>query len=317
MSLTILAGGLLSSVQGRTRIGWRHLGVGGSGALDAFSFAVANLLAGNVADAATIEITLAGPRLHFDDAARIAICGAEIDANVDGQALPSWRRIDIPAGSELRLGTCRRGARAYLAIAGGLDIECVLGSPSTDLRAGFGGVAGRTLQAGDRLDWAGGFHPQCKRAVIDTRWIDPAPDLDFSAAPIIHVLPAGDALANAEALFTGTWKVGTASNRQGLRLEGAQLQIADPRERISEPVFPGTLQLPPDGQPILLLADAQTHGGYPRIGHVIHADWPRLAQLRAGDSLRFVPCDARQAQQKRLEQRQRLARMAIAIAAKG
>lgn len=314
MSMTILAGGLLSSVQGRTRSGWRHLGVGASGALDTFSLAVANLLVGNATDAAAIEITLSGPRLHFSDAARIAICGAEIDARVDGQALPGWRRIDIPAGSELRLGNCRRGARAYLAIAGGFDIECVLGSPSTDLRAGFGGVAGRTLQAGDRLGWAGGLQPHCEHAVIDTRWIDPLPDLDFAAVPSVHVLPGGDALADSQAMFDGTWRVGTASNRQGLRLEGAILQIADPRERISEPVFPGTLQLPADGQPILLLADAQTHGGYPRIGHVIHADWPRLAQLRAGELLRFVRCNARQAQQMRIAQGQRLARMAIAIA---
>lgn len=315
MSLTILTAGLLSSVQGRTRNGWRHLGVGGSGALDTFSFSVANLLVGNAADAAAIEITLSGPRMHFAHAARIAICGAEIDANLDGHALPNWRRIDIPAESELRLGACRRGARAYLAIAGGFDIERVLGSTSTDLRAGFGGVNGRALQAGDQLIWAGGFQPPCEHPVIDKRWIDPAPDLDFSAVPIIHVLPGRDALANRDALFDGEWKIGNASNRQGLRLDGANLQIADARERISEPVLPGTLQLPPDGQPILLLADAQTHGGYPRIGHVIRADWPRLAQLRAGDSIRFVHCDARQAQQKLLEQRQRLTRMAIAISA--
>ncbi|MEP6880848.1 MAG: biotin-dependent carboxyltransferase family protein [Dokdonella sp.] len=313
MSVTVLSSGLLTSVQGNVRNGWRHLGVGGSGAVDGFSLSIANLLVGNAAQAAAIEITLTGPRLHFAHAARIAICGAQIDASLEEDSLPNWRRIDIPANSEVRLGVCRRGARAYLAVAGGFQVKYVLGSPSTDLRAGFGGVEGRALKAGDTLAIAEGFRPQCDRVVIDPRWIDPAPDLDFVTPSVIHLLASGDPMIDGEALFAHEWKVGSASNRQGLRLEGAKLEIADKRERISEPVFPGTLQLPADGQPILLLADAQTHGGYPRIGHAIRADWPRLAQLRAGDSLRFVPCDARQAQQKLIEQRQRLTRMAIAI----
>lgn len=315
MSVTVLSSGLLSSVQGNARDGWRHLGVGGSGAVDGFSLSIANLLVGNAVHAAAIEMTLTGPRLHFAHAARIAICGAHIDAHVDGHPLPNWRRIDIPANSELRIGACRHGARAYLAVTGGLQITSILGSASTDLRAGFGGVDGRALQAGDALIVATGFRPSCDQVVIDTRWIDPSPDIDLSMPTSIHVLPGSDALSNDDMLFDGEWKVGSASNRQGLRLAGTTLQIADARERISEPVFPGTLQLPPDGQPILLLADAQTHGGYPRIGHAIRADWPRLAQLRPGDSLRFVRCNARQAQLKLIEQRQRLARMAIAISA--
>ena len=316
MSMTVLSPGLLSIVQGNARNGWRHLGVGSSGALDPFSFSIANLLVGNTVDAAAIEMTLTGPRMHFARAARIAICGAEINVALDGQPLPNWRRIDIPADSELRIGPCRRGARAYLAVAGGFTVDTVLDSSSTDLRAGFGGLEGRALQAGDCLNIADGFRAQTDRIIIDSRWINPSPDLDFSIPTFIHVLPGSDTLLNSDALFDGEWKIGTASNRQGLRLEGVNLQLTDPCERISEPVFPGTLQLPPDGQPILLLADAQTHGGYPRIGHVIRADWPRLAQLRPGDSLRFVCCDAKQAQQKLIEQRQRLARMAIAIAAK-
>ena len=316
MSVTVLAPGLLSSVQDGGRRGWRHLGVGSSGALDPLSFSLGNLLVGNAPDAASIEITLSGPRLRFAHSARIAICGAQIDASVDGLSIPGWRCVDIPAGSELRIGACRRGARAWLAVAGGFAIQRVLDSLSTDLRAGFGGHAGRALQAGDQLVIADGFRPQCDQPIIATRWIDPTPDLDFSAPAIIHVLPGRDALAEDDALFANEWRIGNASNGQGLRVQGTALQIADPRERVSEPVMPGTLQLPADGQPILLLADAQTHGGYPRIGHVIRADWPRLAQLRAGDSLRFARCDAKQAQHQLIAQRQRLARMAIAIAAR-
>ena len=317
MSVVVLAPGMLSSVQDRGRKGWRHLGVGSSGALDSLSFSIANRLVGNAADTAAIEITLTGPRLRFTEAARIAICGARIDASLDGQPLPGWRRIDIPAASELRLGACRTGARAYLAVSGGFQAEVVLDSLSTDLRAGFGGIDGRALKVGDRLTIGDGFRPPCDQANIDTRWIDPAADLDFSSPAIIHVLPGGDALADEDALFASEWQIGNASNRQGLRLQGTPLRIADTRERISEPVFPGTLQLPADGQPILLLADAQTHGGYPRIGHVIRADWPRLAQLRPGDRLRFVRCNEVEAQRLLIAQRQRLARMAIAIADSG
>lgn len=316
MSVSVLAPGLLSSVQDSGRSGWRHLGVGLSGALDPFSFSIANLLVGNGPENAAIEITLSGPRLHFSHSARIAICGAQIDASLDGLPIPGWRRIDIPAESELRIGACRRGARAWLAVAGGFAIKCTLDSLSTDLRAGFGGFEGRALQTDDHLLIGDGFRPRCDHTIIDTRWIDPAPDLDFSKPSIIHVLAGHDALTDDDALFANEWQVGNDSNRQGLRLQGPVLQIANPRERTSEPVMPGTLQLPADGQPIVLLADAQTHGGYPRIGHVIRADWPRLAQVRSGDRMRFVRCDARKAQQKLVEQRQRLARMRIAMGAR-
>jgi biotin-dependent carboxylase-like uncharacterized protein len=314
MSMHVLSPGLLTSVQDRGRFGWRHLGIGCSGAVDDYSFSVANLLVGNPMQSAAIEITLSGPRLHFESAARIAICGASIEASIDGQTIPGWRRIDVAAKSELQLGACRQGTRAYLAVAGGFDLDACLGSASTDLRAGFGGIDGRALKKGDRLKLADGFRPDGGRTVIDRRWADPADDLDFSKPATVHVLTGHDLLIDAEALFANEWSVGLASNRQGLRLHGPRLAVGDQRERVSEPVMPGTVQLPPDGQPIVLLADAQTHGGYPRIGHVIGADLHRLAQLRPKDTLRFAPCTPAEARLKRIAQRQRLARMSIAIA---
>jgi biotin-dependent carboxylase-like uncharacterized protein len=314
MSILVLAPGLLSSMQDRGRFGWRHLGIGCSGAVDRYSFSVANLLVGNPMQRAAIEITLSGPRLRFDCAARIAICGASIEASIDGQAIPGWRRIDVAANSELQLGACREGVRAYLAVAGGFDLDACLGSASTDLRAGFGGIDGRALNKGDRLKLADGFRPDGGRTVIDRRWADPADDLDFTKPALVHVLAGHDLLIDTEALFATEWSVGVESNRQGLRLHGTRLAVGDSRERVSEPVMPGTLQLPPDGQPIVLLADAQTHGGYPRIGHVIGADLQRLAQLRPNDRVQFIACTPAEARQKRIAQRQRLARMAIAIA---
>lgn len=317
MSVQVLAAGLLSSVQDNGRNGFRHLGVGSAGALDAFSHAVANLLVGNPTHAPALEITLTGPRLRFKHTTRIAVCGADIDAHCDAHQLPGWRAIGLPAGSELQLGGCRRGARAYLAVAGGFVLPTLLGSTSTDLRGGFGGSGGRALVAGDVLpvqpiDLGGDLDA----IRIAPWWIDPTPNLDFTAPATIHLLPGHDATIPGDALFAPTWCVAAASDRQGLRLQGDILQPADARERISEPVAPGTVQLPPDGSPIVLLADAQTHGGYPRIGHAIAADRPRLAQLRPGEGLRFVTCTPLQARRRYCAQRQRLARIALAIAAR-
>ncbi|MGN6513831.1 MAG: biotin-dependent carboxyltransferase family protein [Lysobacteraceae bacterium] len=313
MSVRVLAPGLLTTVQDRGREGWRHLGVGCAGALDPHAHALANLLAGNPVEAAALEITLRGPTLRFTHATRIALCGADIDARCDGVALPSARPCVLPAGSTLALGACRHGARAYLAVAGGIDVAPVLGSRSTDLRGGFGGLDGRALRAGDVLPLAAqpaGTEADAPRCAA--WWIDAQPEDTPDGA--IRVLPGDEATSPVDALFRQAWRVAAASDRQGLRLEGDALRIADARERLSAPVAPGTLQLPPDGQPIVLLADAQTHGGYPRIGHVIRADWPRLAQLRPGDALRFAPCTAAEAHAAWRRQCHLLARLALRIA---
>jgi antagonist of KipI len=312
MSMQVLAPGLLGTLQDAGRRGYRHLGVGSAGAMDAYSHAIANLLVGNQARTPALEITMAGPRLRIGRALRIALCGADIVARCDGQDLPGWRPIDLPAGSELTLGACRGGARAYLAVAGGFVVSPMLGSSSTDLRGGFGGLAGQALVSGDVLSVGDGIS-DVDAIRIAPWWIDPAPDLDFASPAIIRMLPGHDATSAPGSVFAHEWRVAAASNRQGLRLEGAAVQAADAHERISEPVAPGTVQLPPDGRPIVLLADAQTHGGYPRIGHAIVADRPRLAQLRPGDALRFVSCTAHEARRLHCEQQQRLARIALAI----
>lgn len=313
MTVTVLAGGLQTSVQDAGRFGYRHLGVGISGALDTFSLHVGNALVNNPEHIAALEIALQGPRLRFAQATRIAITGADIEARVGGMAIPGWRPVDLPAGCELTLGACRRGARAYLALAGGIRVPDVLGSASTDLRAGFGGLDGRCLIAGDSLTLGSAAPVEVSEPTIAHWWLDPQPDLDFSGPAQIRVLPGRDVVEPAGQFSIDPFRVSAQSNRQGLRLQGSALTIADARERISEPVAPGTVQLPPDGQPIVLLAEAQTIGGYPCIGHVIRADMPRLAQLRPGDSLQFQPVDPATAQALACAQRQRLARIALAI----
>lgn len=320
MSVHVLAPGLQATVQDGGRHGYRHLGIGSAGALDAYSQAVANLLVGNAKGAPVIEAALAGPSLRFERAARIALCGATTAARVGSTAIPGWRPVDLPAGSELHIGRCTDGARITLAIAGGWSVPKVLGSASTDLRAGFGGLRGSALAEGDRLSIGRSSEPAGRALRIAPWWIDPVPDLDFTAPPVVRVLPGHDATAPPDALYAAPWRVAAASNRQGLRLGGSALALdsaaAPMSQRITEPVAPGTVQLPADGQPIVLLADAQSHGGYPRIGHAIASDLPRLAQLRPGDTVRFTPCTAADAVRLRREQAHRLARIALAIAAR-
>jgi biotin-dependent carboxylase-like uncharacterized protein len=314
MSVHVLAPGLRTTVQDLGRVGWRHLGVGGAGALDPQAHAIANLLVGNDVGAATLEITLAGPRLRFEQATCIALCGATIDARVGDRAVPGWRPVWLPADSVLELGACRDGARTWLAVAGGFAVDPVLGSASTDLRGGFGGHAGRALAVGDVLD-TGPAARTVDALHIASWWLAPEPAPSPSPATI-RVLPGRDAPLPEDGLFAREWRVAAASDRQGLRLEGEPLPPRYARERISAPVAPGTVQLPPDGRPIVLLADAQSHGGYPHLGHAIHADLGRLAQLRPGDAVRFVACSAAEARRARRAQAHTLARIALAITAR-
>jgi biotin-dependent carboxylase-like uncharacterized protein len=314
MHVDVLAAGLLTTVQDHGRHSHRALGIGSAGAVDGFSTRIANLLLGNGPDAAVLEVTLSGPRLRFGQATTIALCGGDVDARCDGVPVPGWRPVHLPAGAELRIGAVRRGCRSYLAVAGGWQVPCVLGSRSTDVRAGLGGLDGRALRAGDRLQaeaWPG---PRRRGLQIARWWVEPRPDLDFNRTAVLHVLPGSDVSSPADALFRAAWTIDPASNRQGIRLRGPALVLADPRQRLSEPVMPGTVQLPAGGQPILLLAEAQTIGGYPRLGHVIAADLPRAAQLRPGEPVHFRPIGHDEAWRMHCAQRHRLARMAQAIA---
>lgn len=317
-ALEVLAPGLLTTVQDPGRSGWRHLGVGCAGALDRDAAALANAMVGNPADAAVLEISLQGPALRLSRPLRIAICGGAVDARFEDaggrrHAVPGQRPVDLPAGI-LHVAAVAGGMRAWLALAGGIDVPMVLGSRSTDLRGGFGGLHGRQLRRGDRLPL--GAAPQGAAAPLDSPhvpgwWIDPWADV--APGTPIRFVPSGHAAAPD--LAGREWQVDPRSNRQGLRLSGAAL--APPAgDGVSAAVAPGTVQLPPDGQPIVLLADAQTTGGYPRLGHVAAADLPRLAQARPGDRLRFEAVDQAAAGRLRDRRRAVLARLRLALAAR-
>lgn len=315
-SLELLSAGALTTVQDLGRSGWRAIGVGAAGALDRHSAMLANLLVGNAADAAVLEITLSGPRLRVHGQVRIAITGADIEADAEGVPIHGWRPVAVQGPVDLRLGACRRGLRSYLAVAGGIDLAPVLGSRATDLRGGFGGTDGAALRRGARLPCATTpARPGAGRVESARWWIDPTPDLDLALPAVGRLLPGSAALAPActRALFDSRWQVLPDSNRTGLRLHGPPLTLALPWQLPSEPVLPGTVQCPPDGRPIVLLGECGTVGGYPRIGHVDSGDLARLAQLRPGEPLRFAPTTLQECDRRACERSQRLARIALAI----
>lgn len=326
MSITALAPGMLTTVQDRGRRGHAALGVGHAGAMDAIALRLANILVGNVENAAALEITLRGPRLRCDSDSLIAITGADIEARCDGEPLPQWRPVALRAGSELALGGMSRGARSYLAIAGGIGATAVLGSRSSDLNAAIGR---RALAAGDLLPCA-----PAKQGIGRALWqglasgthnfaaaswsLDPQPWFDPDLQRPLRVIagthfPHLDA-ASQRALFTAQFRIGPDSNRVGYRLQDAKLALREPIELVSEGVVPGTVQLPPGGDPIVLMAEAPTCGGYPRIAQVIGVDLPRLAQRRPGDALRFTETSLDDAQTRYLERERALSRIARTVA---
>jgi len=282
-TLEVAEPGAQTTVQDLGRPRLQAQGIAPGGAVDRFALRVANRLVGNDEGAAALEFALMGPRLRVVKATRVALTGAQV------AGVPSGRPFDVAAGTVLDLRALTRGARGVLALAGGIDVPLVLGARATDLRAKFGGLDGRALQAGDRLATfaverrAGGDAPSW---FVDSSraWFRPAD------APLRIVRgPQADDFDDAawSTLLSRAFTVTARSDRMGVRLAGPALARRVAVERPSEGVASGTLQVPPDGQPIALLADRQTIGGYPKIAHVVAVDLGRLAQRRPGDTVRF------------------------------
>jgi antagonist of KipI len=312
MSLRIVKPGLLTTVQDGGRRGLQHLGVVPCGAMDRVALALANALVGNDAGEAVLEITLLGPQIELEEDSLVALCGAQFEASAGDGDLPGDRPVFLQAGMRLNLRRAVRGTRAYLAVAGGIAVEPLLGSRSTYLPARFGGLEGRALLAGDSLPLApdaarlaaGRYERLAARAtsrkgVHSVRWSAPALTLPEHEPIVLHAMPGRhhdefDA-ASQRAFYDSLWRVSPDSNRMGFRLSGATLARPQGGEILSEPTCLGTVQVPANGAPIVLMADHQTTGGYPKIAEVAGADVPRLAQLAPGGTLRFALCTLAQA----------------------
>jgi biotin-dependent carboxylase-like uncharacterized protein len=260
--------------------------------MDTFSHRLANALVGNDQSAATLEVTLIGPELQFERACNIAIAGADFDVVCSGRTIPIGMSAWIDDGARLQFGRRRAGARAYLAIEGGVQTPPLLGSRATHLVSGMGGVGGRALTAGDVLPILAGRAPAPLRR---------APGLTLPAAgrARLRVLrgPQADWFGPeaSRTLGSTSFRISPRSNRMGYRLEGPQLLRQRADEPISEPLAFGAIQVPAAGEPILLMADRQTAGGYPKIGCVIAADLPIAGQLAPGDFIEFDWSDRQQA----------------------
>jgi len=267
---------MLTTVQDLGRHSHRAAGVPVAGAMDGFALRLANLLVGNREDAAGLEFTLVGPELQFGADTLIAFTGG------DFAPFPRWQPVRVKAGERVVFGAARVGCRGYLAVAGGLDVPVVLGSRSTYLRAALGGLGGRALRDGDVLPAVEVVRKFAGRWHIDER-ILPA----YSPAPVVRVVRGAQVDEFGETFFSAEFKVSSKSDRMGVRLVGPVVARKNATELVSSVVAPGMVQVPPDGQPIVLMADAQTMGGYPQIAHVISVDLPLVAQLRPGDAIRL------------------------------
>jgi biotin-dependent carboxylase-like uncharacterized protein len=283
--IAVLAPGALTTIQDLGRPGWAHIGVPRSGAADRASLVLANRLVGNRDDAAALETTLAGPRLRFEGAAEVALTGAPVRATVGDRAVPMNEAFEVSGGAELRVGNATAGLRTYVAFRGGIAVPLVLGSAATDVLTGLGPVA---LARGDVLGLETGFGGG-RIVRSPAPFLPPGLELPDSVRLRAIVGPRSDWFTeeSIKRLLSGKFTVSQASNRIGARLDGPRLERAGDGELPSEGLVPGALQVPSDGQPILLLADHPTTGGYPVIAVVHSQDLSLAAQLRPGQQLRF------------------------------
>jgi antagonist of KipI len=306
-ALHVIKPGLLTTVQDLGRYGYQETGVPVAGPMDAFSHRLANQLAGNDAGAATLEITLIGPELTVDVDTTIAIAGAQFEVTCDDRAVPGDASWTVRAGQRVKFGRVLQGARAYLAVAGGIQTPPVLGSRATHLVSRMGGLDGRALASGDRVPIVSGVSPRPHRK-------SPGLTLPTRGRALLRVMPGPqDGWFERDAMKTiagVSFRISPRSNRMGYRLQGPPLRRVREGELISEPVGIGAIQVPAAGEPILLMADRQTAGGYPKIGHVIAADLPLAGQLAPGDFIEFVLCTRQEAVAALIARERQLLRLA-------
>lgn len=316
MRISVEAAGLLTTVQDLGRVGSRQHGVSLGGALDPHALTIANVIVGNEPGAAGLEMTFGNARLKLADERLVAWCGGDFHVEAAGFEIPKGHAAILSPEDELLFTAPAAGGRAWLAVSGGVDVPVVLGSRATDLRGRFGGLGGRPLMDGDVLP----LREQMPNSSKFAARLTPARTPDWSAPsewastkprhPFLRVVRGADwwrfdrtATTN---LLQKLFSVTTDSDRMGVRLDGPRIVRHGNEELLSEAVAPGTVQIPSNGQPIVLLGDCQTIGGYPKIAHVITIDLPAAAQLSPGDVVRFAEVSLSEAQALLIEREREL-----------
>jgi len=297
--------GLFTTVQDRGRTGWQRFGVSVGGAVDELSLRLANILVGNPDDAAALEMTLSGAEMVTEEEVVAAVCGADMHARVDGDPLPMWRPVTIPKGCTITFGTASEGYHTVVAFRGGISVPQVLGSRSTAVRNGFGGLEGRTLRAGDRLEIVSNMprrrtNPEEKGDIdryhagawfLGAEWRTPGMAKLGNGAAEVRVMQGCEwerfTGESRDRFLLQPFVMLAESDRMGARFSGPPIHLESRTDMLSEAVTMGTVQVPPDGRPIVLMADRQTTGGYPRIAQVASVDLPVIAQMRPGERARF------------------------------
>ncbi|WP_342640298.1 biotin-dependent carboxyltransferase family protein [Rhodoligotrophos ferricapiens] len=284
--LLIRDGGLFSTLQDKGRRGYQRYGISASGAMDLVSMAIANALVGNPPDTAVIEMTFVGLSAEVQaDACRLSIGGGDVAVRINGQMAETFMALDLARGDVIEIGPIREGMRSYLAVHGGFDITPTLGSLSTHSRSGIGGLDGRALKAGDQLPLHTIRRPDAPRLNLPQRY---RPEWN---GPIRVVLGPQADLFTAQGIDTflnSPYRISAKADRMGCHLEGPVIEHVGDFNIISDGITNGSIQVPGHGRPIILLADRQTTGGYPKIATIIKADLPRIAQRRPGDEVRFA-----------------------------
>jgi antagonist of KipI len=294
MTIEIVRAGPLTTVQDMGRAGFGALGIPPSGAMDALALRLANRLVGNPERSAALEFTLVGPEVHFEGVHWAAITGARFEAALDGRMVPHAESFPVDRGQTLRIGRSLEGARGYLALHGGIEVLPLLDSRSTFVAGGFGGFEGRALRGGDRLPIGSPPGHGRRRRVVPGVLPVYAPDAELRAVPgpQTESFTAG----GTEVFFATEYRVSSRSDRMGLRLDGPPIEHAHGADLLPEGLAAGAVQVPADGQPILLAVDRPTTGGYVKIATVITADLWRVGQAKPGDRLRFVTVTVDRAQ---------------------
>ena len=314
MSITVLNPGLLTTVQDQGRIGYQQFGVSVSGVMDPRSAALANILVGNDEKEAVLECTMMGPHLQFDQANCIAITGGDLMPTLDGKPIPNYTAVKVEAGQVLKFTMPKTGCRAFIAFAGGLDIPEVMGSRSTYMKAKIGGLNGRKLEKGDVI----GFRaPKAELKNMNFRSMasEFVPRKEYTVRVVLG--PQDDYFTDAgiQTFLSEVYTVTPEFDRMGCRLEGAVIQHKDGGDIISDGIAFGAIQVPSSGNPIIMLGDRQTTGGYTKIATVVSADFRILAQLKAGDKVRFEKVSVKVAQDALLTQRAALKTIRTALEA--